>query len=265
MDIKKAENAYFHPTIKRLVQISEHAKQITLQDQRYYQRDLGVFYPSVTHVLSYFPKSKFFESWTRDVGHNIDIILRKAGEEGTMVHQAIDTILRGGEVVWLEESGHVNYPTDVWRMIVKFADFWEKHKPVLIASECHLFSDEHKFAGTGDIICEIKGDIWLIDTKSSNALHKSFELQTAAYAVAWNETHNVKIDKRGILWLKSKTRGENKVGNLIQGDGWILKESSKSLEEDFELFKLAYRLFELENGEKVPMTEILPTVIKLRN
>jgi len=265
MSIQKGQNAYFHPSVRRVVEISSYAKQITLYDSRYYQRDKELFYPSVTYVLSYFPKNKFFETWMKDVGHNADIIMRKAGDEGTQVHNAIERILAGEEVRWIEESGSVNYSTEVWKMIVKFVDFWQTHKPTLLASECHLFSDQYKFAGTGDIVCKINDETWLIDIKTSNSLHRSYDLQTSAYAVAWNETHNVEIQRRGILWLKSSKRGPDKQNKRIQGDGWELKESGNTVEEDFELFKLAYKLFELENPDLVPATELLPNIIKLEN
>ena len=58
-------------------------KQINFLDRRVYKRGEGVFYPSVTTILQYMPKNKFFDNWLKDVGHNADLILRKAGKEGT--------------------------------------------------------------------------------------------------------------------------------------------------------------------------------------
>lgn len=263
MSIQTGQNVYYHPGVKRVVEVSPHAKQITLHDQRFYQRDIGVYYPSVTTVLSYFPKNKFFETWIKDVGHNADIIMRRAGDEGTQVHKGVETFLAGGELRWIDEGGFVNYPTEVWRMINKFADFWNTFKPKLIASECFLFSDTYKYAGTGDIVCEIDKENWLLDIKTSNSLHKAYDLQTAAYAQAWNETHNVNITRRGILWLKSSKRGPDKYGKKVQGDGWELRESDRTFEHDFELFQLAYKLYELENSEDKPVIETLPNIIKL--
>lgn len=265
MIIQTGQNAYSHPDVKRLVEISEHAQQITLHDQRFYRRDVDVYYPSVTSILSYFPKNKFFETWIKDVGHNIDIIMRRAGEEGTQVHKAAEALLAGEEVTWIEENGYVNYPTEVWRMINKFTDFWNTYKPELLASECHLFSDIYRYAGTGDIVCRIQDEVWLLDIKTSNSIHRSFDLQTAAYAIAWNETHNIQIQKRGIVWLKSAKRGPDKSGKKIQGEGWEIRESERTLEEDFELFKIAYKLYELENNDPQPTIEVLPKSIKLKS
>ena len=78
----------------RILEISEDATQITLPDARYYRRN-GKYYPSVTYVLSYYPKGKFFENWLKDVSHNSDIIVRRASEEGTAVHDAIERFLDG--------------------------------------------------------------------------------------------------------------------------------------------------------------------------
>jgi hypothetical protein len=87
------------------------------------------------------PKGKFFENWLKDVGHNADIIVRKAADEGTQVHDAIEKYLQGEKISFLNEDGYSKYSLDVWRMILKFQDFWETYKPTLIESEIHLFSD----------------------------------------------------------------------------------------------------------------------------
>ena len=126
--IEKNNNIKKDRKINRIIEADPSAKQITILDSRYYRRKEGVYYPSVTYVLSYFPKDKFFESWIKDVGHNADLIMRRAGDEGTQVHQAIEKYLTGEEIVWIEENGAVNYSLDVWKMILRFADFWETHK-----------------------------------------------------------------------------------------------------------------------------------------
>ena len=264
MSIEKGSNAYFHPSVNRLIEVSPDAQQITLHDQRYYRRSEGIYYPSVTTVLSYFPKNKFFETWVKDVGHNADLIMRRAGEEGTAVHTGVEKFLAGEEMRWIEPDGYVNYPTHVWMMIVKFADFWNTHKPELLASEVHLFSDEFRFAGTVDIVCKIGEDYWILDIKTSNAVHRTYDLQTAAYATAWNETHTPTVTRRGILWLKSTKRGPDKSGRKIQGDGWELKESVKTLEEDFNLFKTTYSLYEMENEEDGPLLLRVPNTVKVQ-
>ena len=258
--IEKNVNIIKDPKIKRIVEYAEGDKQVNVLDSRFYRRE-GNYYPSVTSVLNYFPKNQFFHSWLKDVGHNSDIIASKAAGEGTQVHNAVDDFLNGKEITWIDEFGNAKYNLDVWRMILKFADFWNTHKPELIATEYHLFSDEHKYAGTADLVVRMFDNIWLLDLKTSNSLHTSYDLQLAAYATAWNETHDEKVTHTGILWVKANTRSEGK-GDKIQGKGWELKFVN-DIEKNFKMFKNIYEIYSLENPNFKPVTETLPTSVKI--
>jgi ATP-dependent exoDNAse (exonuclease V) beta subunit len=258
--IEKNANLIKDPKIKRIVEYKEGDKQVNVLDSRFYRRD-EKYYPSVTSILNYFPKNQFFHSWLKDVGHNSDIIANKAANEGTQVHNAVEAFLNGEEIQWLDENGSAKYSMDVWKMILKFADFWNTHKPELVVAEYHLFSDEHEYAGTADLVVRWMGNLWLLDVKTSNSLHTSYDLQLAAYATAWNETHNEKITHTGILWLKANTRGEGK-GDKIQGKGWEVKFIS-DIENNFKMFKNIQEIYKLENPNFKPATETLPTSVKI--
>jgi hypothetical protein len=258
--IEKNVNILKDPKIKRIIEHNEQDKQINILDSRFYRRN-EKYYPSVTSVLNYFPKNKFFHEWLKDVGHNSDIIASKASAEGTQVHNAVDRFLNGEEIQWIDEYGHAIYSLEVWKMILKFAEFWNTHKPELIATEYHLFSDNHEYAGTADLIVRLNNQVWLLDVKTSNSLHTSYDLQLSAYAVAWNETHNTLIERTGIIWLKAATRGEGK-GDSIQGKGWQLK-SIDNIATNFRMFQNIYEIYKLENPDFKPMTELLPTSVKV--
>lgn len=259
--IDKNVNVIKDNKIKRIVEYSADNKQINVLDQRFYRRN-DKYYPSVSSILNYFPKNQFFHSWLKDVGHNSDIIAAKAASEGTQVHNAIEGYLNDELVEWVDEYGNAKYSLDVWKMILKFANFWSTHKPELVATEYHLFSDEHEYAGTNDIVCRLNDKLWLIDIKTSNSLHTSYDLQLAAYAKAWNETHNEKIEETGILWLKAATRGPAK--DKIQGAGWQLKTIG-DIDNNFNMFLKIYDIYKLENPDAKPHTELLPTTIKLNS
>jgi hypothetical protein len=261
MSIDKHSNIIHDPKIKRIVEYSQDNKQVNVLDQRFYRRD-GKYYPSITSILNFFPKNQFFHNWLKDVGHNSDIIASKAAAEGTQVHNACEELMLGKEVTWMNGDGKVNYSLDVWKMILKFADFWKQTKPELIATEYHLFSDEHQYAGTTDIICRIDGKLWLIDIKTSNSVHTSYNLQLAAYAKAWNETHNEPVEGIAILWLKANTRGEKK--DKVQGKGWELKIID-NIEDNFSMFLKIYDIYKLENPDAKPSTETLPISIKIED
>jgi hypothetical protein len=243
----------------RILEISDDAQQITLPDSRYYRRN-GKYYPSVTYVLGYYPKGKFFENWLKQVGFASDYIVKKAAEEGTQVHELCEAYLNGEELKFLDDKGRPQYNPDVWQMFLRFVEFWELIKPTLIETEVHLFSDILKVAGTCDLIVEINGKLWLLDLKTSNQLQLTYELQTAVYGQCYEECFGRKIDHYGILWLKSSKRGAKK--DKMQGKGWEVVESTRTFEENIDIFKTVKRLFDLENPTHSPTFTEFRTVAK---
>ncbi len=247
---------------KKRLDFNPDLKQINFLDRRVYKRGEGVYYPSVTTILQYMPKNKFFESWMKDVGHNADLIMRRAGKQGTQVHEAAEKLVLGEEISWMDDYGNAKYSQIVWEMILKFADFWRTHKPELISAEDFVWSDEHKYAGTADLVVKMNGEVWLLDIKTSNSVHKSFDLQLASYAKALEESKGVKIQRTGIIWLKAQSRGPSKQKKVIQGKGWKLLQIDE-IEKNFELFKMIYKLYSLENPNTEPIYNSYPTTIKL--
>ena len=259
--IEKNVNVY-KKSIKRVVAIDQNLKRVNILDTRYYARD-DKYYPSVTSILQYFPKNKFFETWLKDVGHNADIIARKAADEGTQVHDAIERYLLGEKISWMDDNGYSKYSLEIWKMILKFHDFWSTYKPTLIESEIHLFSDKYMYAGTCDLVIEMDGVKWLLDIKTSNSLYVSYDLQLSAYAQAWNELYEEKIDKIGVIWLKSSKRGEDKKNEKIQGKGWEIYEPERAIEDNLKLFEYIHELYKLEHPNVKPTSEHFPLEIQI--
>ena len=110
--IEKGHSIY-KKSIKRLLEVDHESKQVNFLDNRFYNRN-GEYYPSVTSILQYFPKGKFFENWLKDVGHNADIIVRKSADEGTQTHNLIEHYLTGEQLNWLDEKGNANCSLNVW-------------------------------------------------------------------------------------------------------------------------------------------------------
>jgi len=247
---------------KKRLDFQPQLKQINFLDRRVYKRSEGVYYPSVTTILQYMPKNKFFESWLKDVGHNADLIMRRAGKEGTQVHEACEKLVLGEEVNWMDDYGNAKYSQIVWEMIIKFYEFWNTYKPELISTEDFVFSDEYKFAGTADLVVKMDGETWLLDLKTSNSLHKSYDLQLAAYAKALEETKGIKIDRTGIIWLKANTRSASKKKGVYQGKGWQIKVIDE-IDYNFDLFQTIYKLYNLENPTVEPIYNSYPTTLKI--
>jgi hypothetical protein len=172
----------------------------------------------------------------------------------------IEQYLAGEELNFLSPIGKPLYNPDVWQMFLRFVDFWETYNPTLIEAEVHLFSDEIKVAGTCDLIVEIDGELWLIDFKTSNHIQPTYELQTAIYGKCYEECYGKKVDRYGILWLKSSKRKASK--DKMQGKGWEIVESERSFEENLDIFKTVKKLFDLENPTHAPIFTEFKTKVK---
>ena len=105
-------------SVTRILKMDPNSKRVTILDNRFYSRNEG-YYPSVTSILQFMPKGRFFENWLKDVGHNADIIARKAAGEGNQVHSAIEKYVEGEKIQWLNAEGYSNYSLDVWKLILK--------------------------------------------------------------------------------------------------------------------------------------------------
>ena len=91
---------------KRLLELSEDALQITTLDSRFYRRN-GKYYPSITHVLSVFPKGPHYEDWLKKHGYTSEHIARKAAEQGTETHELCESYLLGEELHFLDDQQNV--------------------------------------------------------------------------------------------------------------------------------------------------------------
>lgn len=240
-------------------------KRIDFCGTRVYETPEGKYYPSVTTILSALPPSPFFLDWLSDVGHNSKAIRDRAAYEGTQVHEAIEHLLKGEKIEWVNQYGQARYNLNVWKMILKFQNFYELCKPITLASEMFLWSDEYEYAGTTDYLCQIANKTWLIDFKTSNHLNMlTYGGQLAAYAKALEERKKIKVDNCGILWLKASTRTAkfDPKRNIMQGEGWQLVVLD-SIEKSFKIFSLAREMYRVLNPEIKPYLVSYPTEISL--
>lgn len=235
------------------------ARQITFCDERFYETPKGEFYPSVTTVLDAYPKGSEFSRWLKENGLNADQIVAAAADSGSKVHEAIDKLQQGIEVVWDDKA----YNLKEWVMICRFVDFYTRYLPTIISSEFTLLCHKYRIAGTVDILCEINSELWLIDIKTSNSVHNSHFLQVGAYAVMFNEENKDyrKIDRTGILHLNAQTRTEGKKGK-IQGVGWQLIPIP-DYEAEFEKFRHIRAIWDNENPNPRPKNLVYPDRLKL--
>lgn len=251
----------YNKQLGRIVQCNDDWSQITIGDQRFYKKE-NTYYPSVTYILSAFPKGSGFEKWLKQNGEDADSIAFESAESGTKVHKAIEYLLEGKQLNWFDIDGNIYYSEQEWKMILAFQEFWTKYTPKLIASELHIFSNINLYAGTIDLIIEMNGRKWILDIKTSKSLHFTYDLQLASYCEAWNEHNpNDKIEHYGVLWLNAKTRKSSE--GKIQGKGWQLVTPEYKHERNIEIFKHVYEIFKVVNPSPKPIIEDYPNSIKL--
>ena len=240
----------------RNLKLNTEEQRVTILDSRFYKHN-DEYFPGVTTVLDAYPKGGYFVKWLKDMGSNADDVIDKALALGSEVHNAIDNLIKGHTLTYINENGNQTYSYEGWVMINKFIEFSKFVK--IISSEQVLTSEKRQLGGTVDLICEIDGETWLVDYKTSKAIYKTNQIQLAIYRKMLEE-NGTKIDRHGVLWLNSATR-TNK--GFTQGKGWQLKEFTDSYEKDLRLFDITHELWLEENTKYNPNNLEFDNVIKL--
>lgn len=244
---------------------SPELEQITFLDERFYlHKKSGEYFPSATTVLDVYPKGYGYHQWLKDLGSNADQVVQRAQEQGTKIHEAIEKFLKGEELVWTEQ----NYTLDEWMMLLRFHEFYTTYKPEPLGVEVSLVSPELGFGGTLDLVCKLPAfpnDIFYIDWKSGNGIYKSNKIQASAYQRLWNTINGPKgdiITRIGCMHLRAQTRGADKTGKQIQGEGWKLDEVENP-DHEFKLFEHSLAIWKEENPNPKPKNIVYPDRIKI--
>lgn len=245
---------------RHIRQITEDGKsvQITTVDERWYiqTKENGsiVEYPSVTWIVQSYPKGIGYMKWLAQHGwDDAEAIKEAAGDRGHKVHQAITSLLLGNSISMddtlrnSENGADEEIGLEEYEAIMSFADWFKEAKPKTIQNELTVFNDEHKYAGTVDYICEMNGERWLIDFKTSANIWPSYELQLSAYAHALPD--DLKPKKLAILQVGY---GKNRKGFKFT-----------EVEDQFDLFLATHRIWQKEHGNAKPHQKDYPTSISL--
>jgi hypothetical protein len=166
-----------------------------------------------------------------------DYVRDTAANLVTSVHNAADAYARG-ELLELDPE---QMPfLDAYRTAL------EREGIVPIASEFRVIGHVdgvHRYGGTGDLLCTIDGETWLIDLKTSAGTYKETALQLAAYGFAdfigfeSDPTPYAvpQVDRYGVLHIRP-----DKYPTAQEG-GYRLIEYEVTA-DTFAAFEAAYRL-----------------------
>lgn len=237
-------------------------KQISFLDTRFYTVGALTF-PSVTTVLSAYPKSDHFLNWLKNNGRHSDIIVNELAKVGTQVHNGIENVLNGEEL----DAFSGKYSREVWELINNGIRFIKSHNVKPLFVERRVICPEVGTGGTIDLIAEIVNpegitETWLLDWKTSTAVFNTHKIQQATYFKIWNsqaEAYGLpKIDRVGLIHLRANPRK----AEFLSGRGFKVHEV-KNLDHYFKLFELTYQLWAEENKRTKPDNIYLPAKISL--
>lgn len=173
---------------------------LTVGDERWYHRvlnrgaenEMDDFVPSVTWICSAYPKGDRFVRWVGKIGNEAAEEAKElGGDRGSKVHQAVRRIVYGG-VVSMEDYFENPNTLEMEQLKPKeyfavqtFAEWFEKERPRVIACEITVWNEKYRYAGTLDLLAELKSDEYrfprIIDVKTSQNIYPEMELQVSAY------------------------------------------------------------------------------------
>src|SRR3989344_3395371 len=226
----------------------------------------GVWYPRITRIVSIKAKPALYRYYAAAPSFGAaEAAKDRSAEEGTMVHEAIEKILLG-------ESPALD--PQIAPSVKAFYDFLEENDIIVIPEhiEKRVLHPKERYAGTIDALAYVNGKFGVLDIKTSQAIYRDYNLQTAAYLAAVKEIPELKkaearwilrIDQAQVCRKCASSRrlkgGREKVkrNSLLpcppENHDWgpvqgitELKELS-TWENDFSAFLGAKRLWEWEN------------------
>lgn len=224
----------------------------------------GLWYPRVTRIVSIKSKPSLYRFYSEMGGMaKSKAVSEKAAEEGTLIHEAVEALLLG-------QSPEI--PEAIAPAVAAFVEFEAAHRIQVSPDyvERRIHHPEHRYAGTIDALAYIDGKFGILDIKTSQAIYRDYNLQTAAYMEALRQTFPnlqtrwiLRIDQQSrCAWCGSTKRvkgGREKIKTArtdlpCPGHQWGGTQGIVEMQEfpwwqdDFEGFLGAKALWEWENS-----------------
>ena len=151
----------------------------------------NVWYPRVTKIVEIKAKPALYRFYGR-MGSFAEgeKVKQQSANEGTLIHETIEAILRKDPVV---------IPESVKPAVSAFLEFYSKNDVVPHKIEERVVSKNHHYAGTMDVLAEVNGVLGVLDVKTSIAVYRDYSIQTSAYIEALKEDPHMPPLTRWIL------------------------------------------------------------------
>lgn len=140
----------------------------------------------------------------------------KAGDVGTQCHAWVELYAKSK----IKNTKYApQYESEqVEKMVDKFIEWSEQNKVKFLLSEQTLYSEQHFYAGTVDLLIEIDGKKYIADLKTAKDIYQTNFIQMGGYHIALEELGKVKdlegyivinipkdLDKDGNAKIKTET------------------------------------------------------------
>lgn len=137
------------------------------------------WYPRVTAIVNIKSKPALYRYYAGMPSFRAaDNAKERSAAEGTLVHEAVEAILRGTEP---------EVPEEVRPSVEAFLEFARNNHITPLLIEERVTSPAHRYAGTVDVVAQVNGVVGVLDIKTSLAVYRDYGLQTAAYVAALQE------------------------------------------------------------------------------
>ena len=172
-----------------------------MEDQTRYYKVGDVCYPSVTSVISFISRKKFAD-WRAKVGEEeANRKTKRATTRGTKLHKVLEVYIDNGDYQSLDE-----YQSPLIQLMFKAAKSQlDSRLGTIYQQETNMSSDRLCLAGTVDLICEVDGELSIVDFKTSEKEKpeewlEDYFVQLSAYWAMFSEKTGV-VPKKLVVFL----------------------------------------------------------------
>ena len=164
-----------------------------------------VLYPSVTSIISFISREKF-ASWRARVGEKEANRKNKhATTRGTKLHRVFEEYLQNGDYKSLDE-----YQAPLIQLMFGSAkSYLDEKLSNIYQQETNMYSDRLCLAGTVDLICDVDGELSIVDFKTSEKAKpeewlEDYFVQLSAYWAMFSERTGV-VPKKLVVFLVAES------------------------------------------------------------
>jgi hypothetical protein len=145
--------------------------------------------PGVTTVLSRFKESGalMYWAWKQGTeGKDFRETKQAAADAGTLAHDMVEHDIYGQA---FDLSGYADETIKKATGAFNAYKEWKQQTNLqVVEAETPLVSKVYRFGGTPDAMA-VRGELSLLDWKTSNGIYADYLLQLAAYQILWEENH----------------------------------------------------------------------------